>query len=115
MQTIWMYPLGPNGKKARLAMQVLTAEETQDAVTFARERLGFPLDKSQEAILGEGRRAIINCTRQYGKSTVGAIKALHRAYTKADCLILVLSPTLRQSGEFGVSQKLREHWCLFQE
>ena len=48
-----MYPLGPNGKDARLAMQVLTAEETQDAVAFARERLGFPLDNPKK-----GRRAV---------------------------------------------------------
>ena len=46
-----------------------------------------------------GRQGIMNCTRQYGKSTIGAAKAVHRAYTQPNSLILVLSPGGRQSGE----------------
>ena len=49
---------------------------------------------------GAGRRGIVNCTRQWGKSTVAAAKAVHRAYCHPDSLILVLSPSARQSGEF---------------
>ena len=77
--------------------------ESMDAVTFARERLGFDPDDKQELVLRGGRRGIVNCTRQWGKSTVAAAKAVHRAYRaycQPDSLILVLSPSARQSGEF---------------
>ena len=46
------------------------------------------------------KRGILNCTRQWGKSTVLAVKAVHRAWTVAGSLILVASPSERQSGEF---------------
>ena len=43
---------------------------------------------------------VMNCTRQWGKSTVTAAKAVHQAYTEAGSLTLVVSPSARQSGEF---------------
>src|SRR6476646_10309517 len=69
-------------------------------VEVARERLGFDADPVQERVLRGGRRGIVNCTRQWGKSTVLAAKAVHRAWTRAGCLVLVMSPSGRQSGEF---------------
>jgi phage FluMu gp28-like protein len=42
---------------------------------------------------------ILNCTRQWGKSTVTA-KAVHAAVTWAQRLTLVVSPSARQSSEF---------------
>ncbi len=74
--------------------------ESMDAVRFARERLGFDPDEKQERVLRGGRRGIVNCTRQWGKSTVTAAKAVHRAYTVPGSLVLVLAPCGRQSGEF---------------
>jgi hypothetical protein len=74
--------------------------EIGDAVAFARERLGFEPDAKQEAVLRGGRRGIVNCTRQWGKSTVTAAKAVHRAYSVAGSLTLVVTPSGRQSGEF---------------
>ena len=71
-----------------------------DPVWFARERLGFEPDAQQEAVLRGGQRGILNCSRQWGKSTVAAIKALHWATYHAGSLVLVASPTERQSGEF---------------
>jgi Terminase large subunit, T4likevirus-type, N-terminal len=71
-----------------------------DAVAFARERLGFYPDEKQELVLQGGRRGIVNCTRQWGKSTVTALKAVHRAYSRPGSLILVLAPSKRQSREF---------------
>jgi hypothetical protein len=44
------------------------------------------------------RRGLLNCTRQWGKSTVTAAKAVHRAYTAPNSLILVVSKAQRQSG-----------------
>jgi len=74
--------------------------EIPDIVEFTRQRLGFDPNPLQELALRGGRRGIVNCTRQWGKSTVAAAKAVHRAYCRPDSLILVLSPSARQSGEF---------------
>src|SRR3981081_663557 len=62
--------------------------------------LGFSPDEQQEKVLRGGRRGIVNCTRQWGKSTVTAAKAVHRAYSVAGRLTLVVTPSARQSGEF---------------
>ncbi len=45
------------------------------------------------------RQVLLNCSRQSGKSTTVAALALHRALFWPDSLILLLSPSLRQSGE----------------
>ena len=42
----------------------------------------------------------MNCTRQWGKSTVTAAKVVHRAWTQSGVTVLVVSPSARQSGEF---------------
>ena len=50
-----------------------------DAADFARERLGL-LDKKQEEVLrSAAKRTILNCSRQWGKSTVAAAKCVHEA------------------------------------
>jgi Terminase large subunit, T4likevirus-type, N-terminal len=74
-----------------------------DPVLFAREALGFEADEWQKALLRTTRsQVILNCSRQSGKSTVTAIKALHRAIFSPGSLILLISPSLRQSRElFG--------------
>src|SRR5437660_3651651 len=62
--------------------------------------LGFSPDAQQERVLRGGKRGIVNCTRQWGKSTVTAAKAVHRAHSVPGSLTLVLTPGARQSGEF---------------
>jgi len=42
---------------------------------------------------------MLNCSRQSGKSTTASILALHRAIFYPDNLILLVSPSLRQSSE----------------
>jgi len=42
-------------------------------------------------------RIILNCARQSGKSTIVAILALHHALLNPGSLVLILSPSLRQS------------------
>ena len=70
-----------------------------DAAYFAR-RLGFEPDPWQaEFLRSPAKRIILNCCRQSGKSTVTAIMALHTAIYRAPALVLLLSPTLRQSSE----------------
>ena len=72
-----------------------------DAVEFARTQFGFNPDPLQAKVLrSSAKRGILNCTRQWGKSTVAAIAALHRATVQPGSLVIVASPTERQSGEF---------------
>ena len=74
---------------------------TETAQEFALRRLGFEPDELQAQVIGsEHPRVVLNCTRQWGKSTVTAVKAIHRAHTEAEALVLVASPSQRQSGEF---------------
>jgi hypothetical protein len=70
-------------------------------------------DPAQERVLASGsHRGILNCTRQWGKSTVTAAKAVHRAYTEGGSLTLVVSPSARQSGEF-VRKAEGSRQCLY--
>jgi hypothetical protein len=83
-----------------------------NAAQFARARLGFDPDPKQELFLqGQVRRGLLNCSRQWGKSTVAAVKAVHRVCSIPESLVVVVSPTARQSGEFlrkaaGLARKL---------
>lgn len=68
---------------------------------WAEEKFGFVADPVQQRVLNpEVRRGILNCTRQWGKSTVTALKALHQALHFEQTLVIVASPSGRQSGEF---------------
>jgi len=62
--------------------------------------LGFVPDPWQEKVLTtEKKRTILNCSRQAGKSTVASLKAVRTAIAKPNAVVLLVSPTLRQSGE----------------
>lgn len=70
-----------------------------DPVEFARA-LGLQPDPWQaRALRWSGRRLILNCARQTGKSTVAATLALHTALYRDASLILLVSPSQRQSTE----------------
>jgi hypothetical protein len=70
-------------------------------VEWSRDILGFEPDaKQREVLSAQTRRGILNCTRQWGKSTTCAIKAVHYANFHPASLVIVASPSLRQSGEF---------------
>ena len=78
----------------------VAAEEAPGVVEFARERLGFFPDERQEEWLRAGiKRGIVNCTRQWGKSTMAAVTAVHRAYFHPKSLVVVACPTEKQSAE----------------
>src|SRR5437660_11504004 len=71
-----------------------------DPVAFARERLNFQPDTKQALVLASrSKQVILNCTRQWGKSTLTAAQAVFTAWHEPESLILVMSPTERQSGE----------------
>jgi hypothetical protein len=70
-----------------------------DPAAFVRS-LGVSPDPWQERLLrSTANRALLNCCRQSGKSTVAALAALHRALYRPGSLVLVLAPALRQSQE----------------
>jgi hypothetical protein len=64
------------------------------------EAQGLPPDPWQRALLlSNDRQILLNCSRQSGKSTTVAALALHAALFVPGALVLLLSPSLRQSGE----------------
>lgn len=61
---------------------------------------GLELDPWQrQVVVSDHKRILVNCARQSGKSTMAALKALHRALYRPQSLLLIFSPSLRQSGE----------------
>lgn len=65
------------------------------------ERLGFEPDARQRRLLeSTSQQVILNCCRQWGKSTVTAVRAVLESVDHAGSLALVVSPSSRQSGEF---------------
>jgi hypothetical protein len=77
-----------------------------DRAAFARDLLGFEPDLLQEeALRSSSRRLMFNCNRQWGKSTIAAIRALHRAWFWPGSQILLVSRAHAQSG--GVLEKIK--------
>jgi phage terminase large subunit-like protein len=61
---------------------------------------GLELDPWQSKLVrSQSQRILINCSRQSGKSTTVSVIADHTAFYQDDSPILLLSPSLRQSGE----------------
>jgi hypothetical protein len=98
MGVITFDQLGLQPAPARAAREPVCKETI---LQFARSKLAFEPDARQAQVLeSTAKRGILNCTRQWGKSTVAAIKALHTAQQKPGSLVLVASPGERQSAEF---------------
>ena len=63
-------------------------------------RIGMPPDPWQADFLRSADpRVLLNCSRQSGKSTVTALLGVHTALYEPGALVLLLSPSLRQSQE----------------
>jgi len=83
-----------------------------DVARFAKEQLEFEADATQTRVLnGRTKRGLLNCSRQWGKSTITAIMAVHRACFQDGSLTIAVSPSGRQTGEFlrkakGFARKL---------
>lgn len=66
---------------------------------WARRKFGFEATAGQAAILdAAGHRVMLCCSRQWGKTTLGAIRAVYEAWHHAGALVVVGSPSDRQSG-----------------
>jgi hypothetical protein len=71
-----------------------------DPVRFATDALGIEPDEWQRDVLRSlSRRILLNCSRQSGKTTTAAVLSLHRALFQPGSLVLIVSPSLRQSTE----------------
>ena len=81
-------------------MSIATALARGIDPTVMADDLNIELDPWQRDFLASDRkRILVNCYRQSGKSTFAAIKAVHKAVYKPHALVLVLSPSMRQSAE----------------
>lgn len=70
-----------------------------DPHAFAHS-LGFKPDGWQRQVLTcSSKRLLLNCHRQSGKSTTSALLAIHTAVYHPKSLILLVSPSQRQSSE----------------
>jgi len=70
-----------------------------DPATFATGA-GLIPDPWQAGVLrSSASRMLLNCSRQSGKSTITGVLAVHTALYEPGALVLLLSPSLRQSGE----------------
>lgn len=86
---------GSRGQSSR------SPELLECASEWVRRRLGLAVDDLQGLVLDtKSRRGILNCSRQWGKSTITAAKAMHHAAHEPESLTLVVSPSGRQSAEF---------------
>ena len=98
-----MWNICTDGKTNSGPLRVEGGVDSQgmDTAEWVEAALRFPADAMQREVLRGGkRRGLLNCTRQWGKSTITAAKAIHQAYHFAESLTLVVSPGSRQSGEF---------------
>lgn len=87
-------------KRAALRNQTEAALAKYDPVVFARAFLDFAPDPWQADFLrSKAPRIILNCSRQSGKSTIVAILALWEAMYRPKSVIVLDSPSLRQSQE----------------
>jgi hypothetical protein len=72
------------------------------------ELVGFRPDAQQQVLLGcEEKQVILNCSRQWGKSSVTALRAAMVATRQEEATVVAMSPSGRQSGEF--LRKVREY------
>lgn len=77
----------------------LAAALMSSASTFSSYCGLSPDPWQHELLTSKAKRMLINCSRQSGKSTTLATLALHTALYKDESMVLMLSPSLRQSGE----------------
>lgn len=82
-----------------LLVEQLRRDHAEDPVLFAQEIAQIDPDPWQSNILLSKVDTMVCCSRQSGKSTITGISVAHDVIFKPG-LVLVVSPTLRQSLEF---------------
>jgi hypothetical protein len=79
-----------------IVSDVLTA---LDPVRLMRRAVAEPDPWQADLLRSDARQIVMLCSRQSGKSTVTSILAAHQALYSPGSLTLIVSPSLRQSGE----------------
>jgi predicted phage terminase large subunit-like protein len=75
--------------------------------------MGVPPDPWQAEVLeSDHRRIILLAARQTGKSEVSAAKAIQTALLEPPALVLIISPSERQSAEFMKDKVVRQYRAL---
>ena len=91
--TLELAPASPGGTLAGDLAAAL------DPVELARAAGLEPDPWQAEVLRSVASRVLLNCSRQSGKSTSTAVLALHEALFHPGALVLLLSPSQRQSAE----------------
>lgn len=99
----------------RLASQIAAQQQRDETVErLSQDRAntlslaGMPPDPWQAEVLrSHSLRLLFLCSRQSGKTLTASAIGLATALTQPDSLTLILSPTLRQSGELFRAKLLR--------
>jgi hypothetical protein len=74
-----------------------------DPTRWVEDCFSLTLDPWQKEVLrSNGKKILLNCSRQSGKSSVSALLALHTALFQPGSLVLMVSHSLRQSSELMV-------------
>lgn len=90
-----------SGPRNKPEAHSVSAAPIPSLLEFVRKHLNLNPDPEQARLLKlDPRRCILNCTRQWGKSTITAAKAVHKALSEPKSLTVALSPSARQSAEF---------------
>jgi hypothetical protein len=86
--------------KVEAQVEAFTSTQPVPDAVELMTRAGMPPDAWQRQVLQSSEpRILLNCCRQSGKSVVAAALALGTALAEPGALVLVLSPSLRQSQE----------------
>src|SRR5215831_11076290 len=93
----WALQLARRASQGRLT----TLDKLWTQPELILQRAGMTPDRWQTAVLRTRRTQILLlCSRQTGKTVVAAALALRTALLEAPALVLVLTPSERQSSEF---------------
>lgn len=92
-----------------MSLKSATVAALDPVVTFERA-FGMPAHPWQRRFLREHRPAVILKSRQIGATTAAAALAIHEVVYRRDTSVVIVSPTLKQSGEIVVRARagLRE-------
>jgi hypothetical protein len=72
-----------------------------DVSHFGRRQCAFRCDPQQRDLLARATsRVLLNCSRQSGKSTLAALKAVHTAVCRPGSTVIVTAPVKQQTREF---------------
>lgn len=86
-------------EKKRAELLAYTPRTPVDPVALFRRAWGEPDAWQVRALTTPNDRILLNCARQSGKSTVSSTLAVSSILSRDNALVLLLSPSLRQSSE----------------